>query len=97
MNKNSLAKYCDEVESHMKSMYSALDKLERDMISEINNVQQAVVQNSNITLNYISALITSALSAVQKYSAAYFSKYTNMIDEAKKQYVEFMNENKEDE
>lgn len=86
---NSLLTYCDNVEDHIKSMYSAMDKLERDMISEINSVQQVCSQDSNLNLNYMSALISSALSGIQRFSTIYYKNYDNMIDTAKKIYYEF--------
>ena len=95
MTQDSLMKYCDKVEDHMKSMQSAMDKLERDMISEINSAQQACVQNSDINLNYTSAIISSALSAIQRFSSKYRSEYYDMIDNAIKRYDQFVSENKQ--
>ena len=95
MTEDSLMKYCNKVEDNMKSMHLAMDKLERDMISEINSAQQACVQNSNTNLNYTSAIISSALSAIQKFSSLYNREYVDMIDMANKYYDGYMSRNKQ--
>lgn len=87
--KDGLAKYCDTIRSSARSMDSSMNKLERDIISEINNFQQSMVQNTNISFNYISTIISAALNAIQIASSEYRKKYEELIKNAREIYNDY--------
>lgn len=82
-----VVQYCTMVQTHINEMESSMNGLEKDIISELNNYQKSLVQGSTtIRLNYISALMTSTLSAIQKCSTNYYTVYSKMIDVAREKY-----------
>ena len=88
-SEDGLAKYCDMIRSSARSMESSMNKLERDIISEINNFQKSMIQSTNISFNYISTIISAALNAIQFASSEYRKEYEKMIKDVRGIYNDY--------